>query len=68
MNQFEFFMGFYGLLLGLSVAELLLGFGNLVRAPNQPRWGVLTPLVGLLIFVQLIASFSDAWVKLQNVP
>ncbi len=48
MDQFEFFMGFYGLLLGLSVAELLLGFGNLVRAPetaplgcsNAVRWPV----------------------------
>jgi len=67
MSQFEFFMGFYGLLLGLSVAELLLSFGNLVRAHKQPKWGVVTPLVGLLIFVQLIASFSDAWMKLQDV-
>ncbi len=67
MGQFEFFMGFYGLLLGLSVAELLLGFGNLVRGARQPRWGLITPLLGLAIFVQLIASFADAWMKLQNV-
>lgn len=67
MNQFEFFMAFYSLLLGLAVAELLLGFGNLVRAARQPRWGVLTPLLGLAIFVQLIASFADAWMKLKGV-
>ncbi|MDQ3040300.1 MAG: hypothetical protein M3R16_10970 [Pseudomonadota bacterium] len=67
MSQFEFFMAFYGLLLGLAVAELLLGFGNLVRAARQPRWGVLTPLLGLNIFVQLIASFADAWMKLKGV-
>jgi hypothetical protein len=67
MSEFEFFMGFYGLLLGLSTAELLLGFGNLFRAPVQPRWGAITPLVGLLIFVEIIASFADAWIKLQSV-
>jgi hypothetical protein len=67
MSQFEFFMAFYSLLLGLAVAELLLNFGNLVRAARQPRWGIITPLVGLNIFVQLVASFADAWLKLKGV-
>ncbi|RYD98035.1 MAG: hypothetical protein EOP61_15960 [Sphingomonadales bacterium] len=67
MSQFEFFMTFYSLLLGLAVAELLLGFGNLLRARQQPRWGVLTPLLGVLILIQIIATFLDAWFKLQDI-
>ena len=67
MTQFEFFMAFYSVLLGLAVAELLLGFGNLLRARKQPKWGILTPTLGLLIFVQIISSFIDAWDKLQAV-
>ncbi|MBA3834744.1 MAG: hypothetical protein H0X53_02645 [Sphingomonas sp.] len=55
------------MLLGLAVAELLLGFGNLLRAREQPRWGILTPMLGLLIFVHIISSFVDAWDKLQDV-
>ncbi|CAN5169470.1 hypothetical protein BH10PSE1_BH10PSE1_18260 [soil metagenome] len=67
MTQFEFFMTFYSLLLGLAVAELLLGFGCLLRARSQPRWGLFTPLLGVILFIHIMASFSDAWVKLQGV-
>ena len=67
MTQFEFFMSFYSLLLGLAVAELMAGFGNLIRAQRQPQWGVLTPLLGFDIFLSLIDSFADAWEKLQHV-
>ena len=67
MTQFEFFMTFYGLLLGLAVAELLLGFANLLRHRTRPKLGLLTPLLGLLVFLQLMATFIDAWSRLQGV-
>ncbi|MEG3181989.1 hypothetical protein [Sphingomonas sp. LT1P40] len=67
MSQFEFFMAFYGLLLGLAVAELLGGFANLLRERAQPKWGVLLPLVALLILVEISATFIDTWVKLQGI-
>jgi uncharacterized membrane protein YhdT len=67
MSQFEFFMTFYGLLLGLAVAEVLLGFANLLRHRARPRLGLLTPLLGLLVFLQLMAIFIDAWTRLQGV-
>lgn len=67
MTQFEFFMSFYSLLLGLAVAELMSGFGNLIRAHRQPDWGILTPLAGIDLFISIIASFADAWEKLQRV-
>lgn len=59
-------MGFYGLLLGIGLAELLLSFGRLIRARTRPTIGLLTPTLGLLVFLQIIASLIDAWLRLQH--
>lgn len=67
MSKFEFFMTFYSLLLGLAVAELLLGFANLLRNRARPKLGLLTPLLGTFVFLQLMATFIDAWGRLQHV-
>jgi len=66
VTPFEFFMGFYGLLLGIGLAELLLSFGRLIRARTRPTIGLLTPTLGLLVFLQIIASLIDAWLRLQH--
>ncbi len=58
MDKFEFFFTFYG---------LLLGFANLLRERTQPKWGLLVPLVGLLILIEISATFLDAWRKLQGI-
>jgi hypothetical protein len=67
MSQFEFFMAFYGLLLGLGVAELLGGFANLLRQKSAPRLGLVTPLIGAIVLVEMLANFIDAWVKFQDI-
>jgi hypothetical protein len=67
MSQFEFFMTFYSLLVGLGVAELLLGFMNLLRHRQRPKLGLLTPLLGALVLLQMMALFIDAWTSLQAV-
>ena len=67
MDAFEFFFTIYSLLLGLALAELMLGYANLLRAPQRPVWGWLTPTVGVLIFLQIIVTFLDAWMKLRGV-
>ena len=66
MTPFEFFMGFYGLLLGIGLAELLLGFGKLIRARTRPKIGLLTPTLGALVFLQIVTSLIDAWLRLQH--
>lgn len=66
MSKFEFFMTFYGLLLGIGLAELLLGFGKLIRARTRPKVGLLTPTLGVLVFLQIIVSLIDAWLRLQG--
>lgn len=67
MSQFDFFMAFYGLLLGLGVAELLSGFANLLRQKSAPRLGLITPLIGGMVMVEMLANFIDAWVKFQDI-
>jgi|GEM_PF-3331767 len=66
MSKFEFFLAFYGLLLGIGLAELLLGFGKLIRARTRPKIGLLTPALGVLVFLQIIVSLIDAWLRLQG--
>lgn len=67
MSQFDFFMAFYGLLLGLGVAELLGGFAGLLREKTPPRLGLRLPLLGLLTFTEMMANFVDAWNRLQGI-
>jgi hypothetical protein len=68
MSNFELFMSFFGLLLGLAVADLMSGFANLARAKDRPKIGVITPVLGLLIFLSIMTSLLDAFRKLQDVP
>ena len=68
MNNFELFMSFFGLLLGLAVAELMSGFANLARARDRPKIGIITPVLGVTIFLLIMASLLDAFRKLQEVP
>jgi hypothetical protein len=67
MSQFEFFMGFYGLLLGLGTAELFGGFASLLRERNPPRLGIILPLVGAIALIEIMATFIDAWTSLKGI-
>jgi fucose 4-O-acetylase-like acetyltransferase len=67
MSQFEFFMGFYGLLLGLGVAQLLSGLANLIREKSPPKLGVLIPLFAAVALIEIVASFIDAWEKFRDI-
>lgn len=68
MSNFELFMSFFGLLLGLAVAELVSGFAGLARAKARPKIGMITPVLGLFIFLSIMVSLLDAFRKLQDVP
>jgi len=61
MDRFSFFFAFYGLILGLAVAELLGGFARMVRAKalRQLEWQ--TALLALLTFTVICATWIDAW-------
>ncbi len=67
MDRFSFFFGFYGLMLGLAVTELLNGFGKLVRAGEARKLGWQTGLLALFLLIVIIATWIDAWESLRGV-
>jgi hypothetical protein len=67
LDRFSFFFAFYGLILGLAVAELLGGFAGMVRAHALKKLELQTALLALLTFVLIVATWVDAWNMLKDV-
>lgn len=61
MSIFEFVFSLFGLVLGLSLAEVLAGFARTVQARRRIRMGWLTPLLGLLLMIDLVSFWVGAW-------
>ncbi|MDF7777571.1 hypothetical protein P1X14_20110 [Sphingomonas sp. AOB5] len=66
MSQFEFIFTLFGLLLGLSIAEVLGGFARAIEARLKPdtavRIGWLVPLLGVFVLLDLLSFWTAAWV------
>ena len=67
MDKFFFFFGFYGLMLGLAVTELLNGLGSLARTGELRRLGAQTGLLALFVLLVICATWIDAWESLRGV-
>ena len=61
MSIFEFVFSLFGLVLGLSLAEVLAGFARTVQQRARTRMGWLTPLLGLLLIIDLVSFWTGAW-------
>jgi hypothetical protein len=64
MSPFELVFAVYGLLLGLAIAEVLGGFSRalkLKRGTKAVRIGWLTPLLGVLVMLDLSSFWMLAW-------
>lgn len=72
MSQFEFVFSLFGLLFGLSLVELLGGLARTIeaglrerrRGPGSPRRfraGVLTPLLGIFVMIDILTFWAAAW-------
>lgn len=68
MSPFEFFFSFYGLLLGLSVAELVGGFSRVLHERQRVRFGWLTPLLALFVALDLATFWNQAWRFFRDAP
>ncbi len=68
MSAFEFFFSFYGLLLGLSVAELVGGFSRILHERHRVRFGWLTPLLAVFVAVDLATFWNQAWRFFRGAP
>lgn len=68
MTSFEFAFSLFGLVLGLSVAEVMGGFARVLRARRTIRLGWLTPLLGILLMVDLVTFWANAWDMRDVIP
>ena len=68
MSDFEFVFSLFGLLLGLSLAEVLSGFGKALKARRRVRIGWLTPMLGLLVMLDLTSFWLAAWLMRDVLP
>lgn len=67
VDRFAFFFAFYGLILGLGVAELLSGFAGMVRAHALKKLESQTALIALLTFVLIVATWVDTWTMERSI-
>jgi len=67
MSGFEFFFGFFGLILGLSVVEVITGFGKVLRRREAIRLGWVTPLLALFVLLDVASFWSVSWTRMQDV-
>lgn len=61
MSAFEFLFSFYGLLLGLSIAELAGGFSRVWDRRGTQAIGWLGPLLAVVLMSDLISFWTNAW-------
>lgn len=68
MSAFEFFFSFYGLLLGLSAAELVGGFARVLQERQRVRFGWLTPLLAVFVALDVATFWNQAWIIFRGAP
>lgn len=61
MSGFEYLFTFYGLLLGLAIANVTTGFADMWRAREEIRPGWTTPLLGLFILLAAAHQWVSFW-------
>ena len=61
MTPFEFIFPLFGLLIGLSFAEILGGLARALKAPGDVRIGWLTPLLGAMLLINLTMFWFASW-------
>ena len=68
MEQFEYFVAFYSIVLGLSVVELLGGVARTIEARKLSRHSRLTLLLALFVALDLSSYWLQAWILYQRAP
>ena len=61
MSAFEFLFSFYGLLLGLSIAELASGFSRAWDRRGSVAVGWLAPLLAVILMLDLVSFWTNSW-------
>lgn len=68
MSAFEFVFSLFGLLLGFSLVEVLGKLAAAVKATPQVRLGWLTPLLSVLVLLDVTGFWSIVWQARDVIP
>lgn len=68
MSTFEFFFSFYGLVLGLSVVELVRGAARMVDEGHRLKVGWLTPILATFLALDVTTFWGTTWVLFREAP
>lgn len=68
MSQFEYFFGFYSIVLGLSVVELLAGVARTIELRGKVRPSKLTLLLAVFVALDLSSYWLQAWMLYRGAP
>lgn len=61
MSDFEYFFSFFGLLLGLTVAEVAVRFADAIDAHRRRPIGLLTPLLAVFVLLDISSFWLFTW-------
>ncbi|HYC69184.1 hypothetical protein [Brevundimonas sp.] len=67
MTAFEFFFGFFSLIMGLAMASVASGLADVLRSRKVVPIGWLTPLLALLILLDISTYWVTGWNRLQDI-
>jgi hypothetical protein len=67
MDEFEFYFSFYGLLLGLSAAEVANGLANSISSRRAVAIGMLTPLLAGFVLLDIASYWMWSWATKDHV-
>ena len=68
MDAFSFVFTLFGLVLGLALTEVFGGFGAALQERHKIRIGWLTPLLGVVVALDLTSFWGSAWYSRKLVP
>lgn len=68
MSAFESLFALFGLVLGLAIADILGCFARALDGRPRIRIGWLTPLLGLLVLLDLTTYWAVAWMFREALP
>lgn len=65
MNPFEYLLLFAAIVLGLAISDLAISLHRLLNAGGRVRWGLLSPLAGIIAFLKIITQWWT-WYAAQS--
>lgn len=68
MSGFDLVFALFGLVLGLAITEVLAGFSRVLKMRGKAHVGWLTPLLGLVVLLDLTTFWSNAAEVREVIP